>query len=182
MHPAEILTGDDGLVVRRLDASDATRLHVAIVESTDHLRPWMPWIASEPHTVAEREQLICGAFASGWDEETDFGYGIFSGEILVGVCGLHRRIDAGGLEIGYWVHVDHTGRGIATAAVRALCEAAFRLDEVTHVEIHHDKANTASGRVAAKAGFRLVREVNDDIAAPGEVGVSCEWRLDRPRT
>jgi hypothetical protein len=32
------------------------------------------------------------------------------------------------------------------------------------------------------ASFRLVREVDDDIAAPGEVGVSCEWRLDRPRT
>jgi RimJ/RimL family protein N-acetyltransferase len=182
VHPNETLTGHDGLVLRRLVAADAPRLHAAIVESIEHLRPWMPWIQTEPLTVSEREQLICGEFARGWDEETDFAYGIFTGEILVGGCGLHRRIDAGGMEIGYWVHVDHTGRGIATAAVRALCEAAFRLDEITHVEIHHDKANTSSARVPAKLGFTLVREIEDEVAAPGEVGLSCEWRLDRPPT
>jgi RimJ/RimL family protein N-acetyltransferase len=178
VRPDEVLQAD-GLVIRRFQREDAARLHVAIVESIEHLRPWMPWISAEPLTVADREHLIGDVFGTGWEDETDFGYGLFIGEVVVGGCGLHRRISLDGLEIGYWVHAGHVGHGVATSAARTLCAAAFALDQVTHVEIHHDKANTASRRVPEKLGFRLVREVDDDIAAPGEVGISCEWRLDR---
>ena len=31
-----------------------------------------------------------------------------------------------------------------------------------------------------KLGFTLVREVGVAIAAPGECGIQCEWRLRRP--
>ena len=140
----------------------------------------MPWIAAEPLTVEDRERLIVADFAKGWDDETDFVYGIFLGDEVVGGCGLHRRIADDGIEIGYWIAAGHTRRGLATAAARALCDAAFALDGITHVEIHHDKANVASGRVPAKLGFTLMREVDDDVEAPGETGTSCEWRLDVP--
>ena len=59
-------------------------------------------------------------------------------------------------------------------------DAAFAMPDITHVEIHHDKANVRSARVPAKLGFTLVREVLDEIQAPGEIGISCEWRIDRP--
>ena len=35
-------------------------------------------------------------------------------ERVVGGCGLHGRLDEHGLEIGYWVHVDRIGQGLAT--------------------------------------------------------------------
>jgi RimJ/RimL family protein N-acetyltransferase len=179
VRPPESLAAGE-LVIRRYQASDAPLLHAAIERSVDHLRPWMPWIAAEPLSVEDRERLIVGDFAKGWDDETDFVYGIFLSDEVVGGCGLHRRIAADGIEIGYWIGAGHTGRGLATAVARALCDAAFALDGITHVEIHHDKANAASGRVPGKLGFRLVREVDDHVAAPGETGRSCEWRLDRP--
>jgi RimJ/RimL family protein N-acetyltransferase len=58
-----------------------------------------------------------------------------------------------------------------------LTEAAFAQPEVLRVEIHHDKANIASAGVPRKLGFRLVREVGDEITAPSELGVSCEWQM-----
>jgi ribosomal-protein-serine acetyltransferase len=55
----------------------------------------------------------------------------------------------GGLEIGYWVHGDWTGRGIATDAAVALTDAALGLPGIDWVEIYHDAANVASGRIPA---------------------------------
>jgi RimJ/RimL family protein N-acetyltransferase len=163
-----------------LRVSDAPELHAAIVESTDHLRPWMPWIAAEPLTVEDREILISSVFAKGWESESDFAYGMFMRGQLVGGCGLHRLDVEDGLEIGYWVRVGRTGRGLATVATQMLCHAAFQMDGIAWVEIHHDRANIASGRIPAKLGFALVREVDDEITAPGEIGMSVQWRLERP--
>jgi RimJ/RimL family protein N-acetyltransferase len=120
-------------------------------------------------------------FAKGWDEETDFNYGLFINCEVVGGCGLHRRCGQKALEIGYWIRAGYTGRGLASAAVRKLCDAAFRLEDVDRVEIHHDKANTVSGRIPAALGFVLVGESVDVIAVPGEIGIDCGWRLDKPR-
>jgi hypothetical protein len=59
MRPAEtVQTGE--LEIRKHRVSDASRLHDAIVESVEHLRPWMPFIAAEPLAVADRERLIRG--------------------------------------------------------------------------------------------------------------------------
>ena len=110
---------------------------------------------------------------------TQYGFGVFLGEQLAGVFGLHRRFGPGGLELGYWIHRRHTGRGYATQAAAALTSVAFGLPDTTHVEIHHDKANLASGRIPEKLGFRLVREESDGIEAPGETGVSCIWLIER---
>jgi RimJ/RimL family protein N-acetyltransferase len=165
------------LVVRRWQVEDVPRLHDAVIESIEHLRPWMPWIAKEPLTLEERITLVEG-WAPLWDAG-DRMCGMFVGETVVGGCGLHQRIGPGGQEIGYWVRVGHTGRGYATAAARALTDMAFAAPAITHVEIHHDVANTASGRVPAKLGFRLVGEVARPAEAPGETGMQHHWRLDR---
>lgn len=175
--PESLVVGE--LVVRRYVVADAPALHDAITASVEHLRPWMPWIGFEPLEVADRERLIADVFDTGWAESADFVYGVFLGDEVVGGTGLHRRIGEGGLEIGYWIRVGHTRRGYATGIARALTEAAFGIDGVDRVEIHHDKANVASGRVPAKLGFTLVAERPDTIDAPSEIGISCEWRLER---
>ena len=88
-----------------------------------------------------------------------------------------RRIGPGGLEIGYWVRTDRTGRGVATEAAGLLTDAALALPDVDHVEIHHDEANAASGRVPAKLGYALVGRDEVERLNPGEVGVSLVWRI-----
>src|SRR3954454_24504082 len=153
------------LVVRPHAEDDAPALSRAIAESLEHLRPWMHWVALEPLSPDQRRAWI--RERSAGDEH----YGLWLGDRVVGGCGLHRRLGPGALEIGYWVHAEYTRRGVATQAVRQLCAEAFAGADVEAVEIHHDRANTASGRVAAAAGFSCVGERPRAPEAPGHEGI-----------
>ncbi len=174
--PEEVVL--EGFALRRYQRRDAPALAVAIAESLEHLRPYMPWIAGEPLSLEEREVVI-ERWDRAWAEGSEYSYEMFRGARVVGGAGLMRRIAADGLEIGYWVHPAFVGRGFATRAAQALTTIGFGLRGVTHIEIHHDKANIASGRVPLKLGFEMVGEVHVEIAAPGQTGRNCVWRVDR---
>lgn len=174
--PDRIAVGD--VTLRPWRDADVDAMARAIAESLEHLRPWMPWAAVEPLPRDDRVRLVA-EFDRQWHACESFVFGMFVGSTPVGGTGLHPRIGPDGLEIGYWVHPDWTGRGIATAAAGALVDAAFALPGIERVQIHHDKANTASGRIPEKLGFTLVAEVPDPPEAPAEIGVECRWRLRR---
>jgi ribosomal-protein-serine acetyltransferase len=174
----EHIAGSNGLTLRRWTQDDAAQLVEVVADSIEHLRPWMPWIAHEPLSVADRQTLI-----DSWDQEWlaggDVVMGVFVDGAVAGGCGLHRRIGPGGLEIGYWTARRFLRQGIATTAAGLLTDAAFCDPAITRVEIHHDQANQASAGVPRKLGWRLAREVVDEIQAPGESGISCEWQITR---
>ena len=164
--------------LRRWRVEDARVQARAIEESLEHLRPWMPWIEYEPKPLAAREAML-----REWEAERLAGTGEYiavwlDGE-LVGSSGLHRRIGPGGVEIGYWIHPRYLRRGLATEVARQLTDRAFADPSVDRVEIHHDRANAASGGVPAKLGFELVSETARPPQSPGEEGVERVWRLSR---
>ena len=134
---------------RRERASSAAE---AINASLEHLQPWMAW-ASEPAT----EESMTTFFAIAeeqWAQRRDFGYSIVDEhDSVVGGCGLHARIGPNGLEIGYWVHVDWIGKGVATAAARALTDAAFGIEGIERVRIQCEDVNVRSARVPEKLGY-----------------------------
>lgn len=74
------------------------------------------------------------------------------GSVIVGACGLFPGPDAA--ELGYWIAREWWGRGLATEAVRAVLEIAAALGHA-RLRAWHSLDNPASGRVLAKAGFRL---------------------------
>lgn len=168
-----------GVTLRRWTPSDAERLHQAVVESIEHLRPWMEWISQEPQTVQARRRMLI-RWEQDWIDGGDVAYGVFvDGDTVAGGCGLHHRRGPGTLEIGYWLHPAFVGRGIMTAAARLLTDGAFNMPGVEQVEIHHDKANTASRGVPRRLGYELAEERPDPPAAPAEVGIDCLWRVTR---
>ncbi|SEO21034.1 GNAT family N-acetyltransferase [Actinacidiphila rubida] len=65
-------------------------------------------------------------------------------------------IEDGTAELGYRVAESAAGRGVATAAVRALCGFAAERHGVRTLKAGTSDANVASQRVLAKAGFTLV--------------------------
>jgi ribosomal-protein-serine acetyltransferase len=170
--------GTQRLALRPWQASDAPALSVAIAESADHLRPWMSWIATEPRSLAERRAMI-----ARWENERraggDMVFGMFIGGVVVGGCGLHRRLDADGLEIGYWVHAAHTRRRYATHAAAMLTSLAFSFPEIHRVEIHCDRTNHASQGVPRRLGFTLVGQQTKSVRAPSETGLQDMWRITR---
>jgi RimJ/RimL family protein N-acetyltransferase len=166
------------LTLRRWLPDDGPDLAAAVLQNLDHLRPWMPWIQVEPQTPEDRLALI-NTWQADWEDGGDMVIGAFLEGEVIGSAGLHRRRGPRVLEIGYWVHVDHIGRGYATEIAEALTTAAFTVAEIERVEIHHDKANVASGGVPRRLGYTFVDETPDSVTSPGEVGVDCRWLITR---
>jgi ribosomal-protein-serine acetyltransferase len=167
--------------LRRWRVDDAAALLAAVIESQEHLRPWMPWADGYDENRAAEFLRECDV---QWASGSAFAYAIMVGDQIVGSAGLHKRVGDGGLEIGYWVHSDWTGRGIATDATAALTDAALALPGVDRVAIYHDAANVASGRIPAKLGYaRLGEQPTRDLwpAAPGETGTDVVWQVTSGR-
>jgi RimJ/RimL family protein N-acetyltransferase len=171
--PERIPLPDVGAVLRRFEDGDVDELYATVEESRDHLRPHMPWADEDRHDVAV---FVADAVAQ-WARGADRNYVIVDAadDRCLGGCGLHDRIGPHGREIGYWLRADATGRGLATAAARALTAVALEIDGVHHVEIHCDEANRPSAAVARRAGYRLERIEHDHVSAPGDVGRSMIW-------
>jgi ribosomal-protein-serine acetyltransferase len=82
-------------------------------------------------------------------------------------------------EIGYWIHVDHVRRQLATRSAAALTEAGFALPDVGRIEIHHDVANVISGRVPSRLGYVRLREEPAASESSGGSGIHVIWAMDR---
>lgn len=173
MEPPETIEAGE-LTLRRWEPAWAEEAAKAVRASLPQLRPFMPW-ANEEYDVEAARGFI-DLSADQWRDRTAFNYAVFTaaGE-LVGSCGLMARVGPGALEIGYWIHSGHAGRGYATAAAGALARIALAMPGIERVVIHHDAANVASGRVAAKAGFVEVDRVEREPTAPGHSGVDVVW-------
>jgi len=80
-------------------------------------------------------------------------------------------------ETGWSVLPSFQGRGIATAATRAVVDAARAARKHRHLHAFPSVANGPSNAVCAKAGFELVGECDFEYP-PGQVLRSNDWRLD----
>ena len=76
-----------------------------------------------------------------------------TGELLGSVTVHSIDVRQGDAQVGYWTAPGARGRGVAARAVDAACRWAFGALEVDRIELCHAVENTASGRVADKAGF-----------------------------
>jgi RimJ/RimL family protein N-acetyltransferase len=152
--PPPYVIRTERLTIRCWEPRDAPLLAEAIETSLDHLRPWMPWAHEEPRPLAERIELL-RTFRGRFDLGEDFVYGVFDGDDreVIGGSGLHTRVGAGALEIGYWIRASQVGRGHARETTAALTKVAFLVCGVERVEIHVDPANLASLRVPRALGF-----------------------------
>ena len=167
------------LVCQRLQPGDDQDLYEAVMASLDHLRPWMPWTRGyTPQTATEFVERHSGQADQTPVDDAPYVIRDRHGRLLGG-CGLHARLGAHRLEIGYWVDVRHTRRGVATLASAALTELALTIPELTVVEIHHDQANLASAAIPAKLGYEHVATCRDTPDAPGEIGIEWQWRMSR---
>jgi RimJ/RimL family protein N-acetyltransferase len=161
----------DRLVLRAPRAGDGRLVNDAIAVSHAELLPWMPWAGTMPSV--DESEANCRRQQARFLLREDFVFFMFvrdplSGEgELVGGTGLHR-IDwtLRKFEIGYWRKTGHQGRGFVTEAVKALARLAFDTLDARRVEIRMDDHNSASWRVAERAGFTLEALLRFDSATP----------------
>ncbi|HET6740561.1 MAG TPA: GNAT family N-acetyltransferase [Kribbella sp.] len=118
----------------------------------EHARYFVEHIALELGARGERAEFVVE------DAQT--------GERL-GRVGLGMRGD-GTAEVGYWTAPAARGRGVAPAAVRAICRWAFETSELDLIEWRAEIGNDASRRVAEKAGFVLEGSLRKRLVHRGE--------------
>jgi RimJ/RimL family protein N-acetyltransferase len=98
-------------------------------------------------------------------------------DFVVGEIGAAFIDEVGTLEIGYAVAESQRNRGCARAAVEAPVAKAREASEVRRIVVHTPLERPESGRVVEKAGFAIVREM-DDLDEVGNVVRVKDWELE----
>ena len=172
---------DDSYVLRLFGTGDSKALALAVGESLEHLRPWMPWADNESADERFQRQRLRGVqHKAATGEEWQYGLFPVDESRVLGSFGLMTRQGPGTIEIGYWVHVDEIGHGLATLASRALTNVALALDAITTVYIRCDERNTRSAAVPRRLGYALEQTLSRAPEAPGESGRLMIWSRREP--
>lgn len=159
MNQPEIAAGP--LSLRPWRRSDAEAMVAAWADP--EIRRWarygqtLPSVEGMEHWVSwNREQWRTGRRASFAIEAAD---GSLAGSITLRDFGLDANGEGGDTaEVGYWIVAGARGRNTAPNALTAVSTWAFAARDVgglgvRRVELVHSVANSASCRVAQKAGF-----------------------------
>lgn len=80
----------------------------------------------------------------------------------------YRPDGHGGAEVGYAVHPDHRGRGVATQALGLALDHAFAEDEVVLARWRAEVGHWASRRVAWRLGFSVPAQVRGLLPGWGQ--------------
>jgi ribosomal-protein-serine acetyltransferase len=144
------LPGDYAL--RRFDERDADELHALIERNRDELAKWLSW-AQQPSASGTREYVA--SVLSGEAEGRRVQRAIVRREAIVGDVGLFIARENATAAIGYWLDLEHRGRGVISAAVRQLARDGFERLALHRIEIRTDVLNAASRAVAERLGFQL---------------------------
>ncbi len=150
--PLEIFTGN--LRLRRYRLGDDAALFEAARASVNEVYPFLSWCHPD-YTLTEAREWLAQV-ASAWFEGT-YNFAILdrkSGQFLGG-AGLNGIDQHPVANLGYWVRSDATRRGVASEATIGLAGFGFTHLGLQRIEIIMATTNTASRRVAEKAGAHL---------------------------
>ena len=140
-----------GVLLRRPRADDAD---MARGLATD---PYVPLIGTLPADAGRDEALAwVERQLARHDEGAGFSFTIVERATgaAVGSCGLWlRELPEGRASAGYSLVPSARGRGLATDALRALTAFAWTVPGLHRVALRVEPANTASLRVAERAGY-----------------------------
>jgi ribosomal-protein-serine acetyltransferase len=146
-----ILAG--GIVARPYQPQDAAALLVAVDADRARLGRWMPWVPYS--TTASDFAAFISTVTRREEAGTGYHRGLFVGDAVVGGFGTDLDLLNREAEVGYWLAEPHEGRGLITAAMRALLGFLFDEVEVNRVMLRAAVGNTRSRAVAERLGFTL---------------------------
>ena len=168
--PLTIIINKD-LQLRQLQPLEATILFSLVDADRKYLGNWLPWVAI---TKTEKDSA---AFIRGTinhrAQDSAYEYGIIYKDSLAGHISLMHLKDGKAPEIGYWLTSHLAGKGIMTMAVQSLTLIGLTNLGLHKIIINADPKNTASNKVAKKAGYGLNGKVFD-----AEIGRNLnQWQV-----
>lgn len=165
------LTVTRDVLMRPLEEADSGGLYRACLRNRDHLRPWEPRRGEEFFTEQGQADRVRGQLKER-DAGRLFPWVLTAGQEVVGAVTL-SDVALGpfrSAHLGYWIDAEWSGRGLATEAVRTVCQVAEEQLDLHRIEAGTVLANLASQRVLAKCGFDVIG------TAPQYLHIDGEWR------
>lgn len=135
------------LAVRQLQIQDAPEL--ARISDTPAVSQWMAFM--EGGFPLEKAQALIAA----QNDTREYFFSVrLPDETLIGAIGVIDHPD-GTIEVGYWVGVDHQGKGYASEALRGTLDQIAADPELAPRQVSAETRpdNTASIRLLTKTGF-----------------------------
>ena len=177
----------DGAFLRLLEERHAPVIFDVVERDRAYLREWLPWVDST--TEVEHTRAFIRSTLEQFAANEGLTVGLWYRNEFAGTVGTHKiNWPNRKVEIGYWLAAKFQGRGLITAACRALIDHAFDAWELNRVELHCAVGNARSCRVAERLGFRLegvIREagiVNGKYLDANLYGLLArDWRTTGPR-
>ena len=136
-----------------LELADADELFALTDENRRYLRQWLPWLDSI-RSVEDTRTFVRAAHAqAARNDGVQLGLAV-DGRIA-GVVG-HHQVDwrNRATSIGYWIGESYQGRGLTTAACRALITRAFEHARLNRIEIRCAAGNHRSRAIPIRLGLR----------------------------
>lgn len=172
----------DDLTLRATSIGDTEAFAAVLTSNYQRLSEWIDLPALIPDTSNHRD-----AMQSEFErrkKRNERWWLIWDGEDLAGSISLlmpEGRANWG--LIGYWLAESHTGRGIASRAVRRLIDWAFEELELNRVEIQASTNNRKSCAVPGRIGIRResIRRQGDVIGGlPHDMASYVAFATDWP--
>ena len=159
----------DRLLLRPATFDDVEAFH-AIFSDAKAMAYW----STPPHKdMDETRSWVASMIGIGPSEGEDFVIE-FDGRVI-GKAGLYRFP-----EIGFILHPDAWGKGIASEALEAVCRRAFAVHRLPCVEADVDPRNSASLRLLKGLGFQETRRASRTWNVGGEWCDSVYLQLANP--
>jgi RimJ/RimL family protein N-acetyltransferase len=163
----EILTSR--LRLRRARADDLEDMHAVLKDR----RATLYWSTPPHDDIEQTREWLAKMIAAPPRESDDF---VIEHEgRVIGKAGFFRMPD-----IGYILHPDYWGQGLAYEALSVLVGRAFARFPVPALKADVDPANIASQRLLEKLGFREARREKNTWFIAGKWHDSIFFELPRP--
>ncbi|MEW4327715.1 GNAT family protein [Rossellomorea marisflavi] len=146
--------------LRELQRSDWPAVHrYASLEIVSRYQPWGP--NSEEETRQYVDEVLRDATKQ---DRRRFTYAVILDGKLIG-CGELTICDRSNLtgEIGYILHPEHWGKGIATTLAKKLLNIGFHEHGLHRIQATCDPTNTGSIRVLEKCGMIREGRIRDHL-------------------
>lgn len=131
------------LILRRARADDLADMH-AVLSDPVAMRYW----SSLPHADIEQTREWLGSMIEA-DPTVSDDYIIEQRGVVIGKAGCYRLP-----EIGYIIHPDRWGHGLASEALGAVIPRLFARHPIARIAADIDPRNIASIRLLTRLGFR----------------------------
>lgn len=157
---------------RLVTLDDVPALTELMRVNREFLAPWEP-VRAESHFTERGQREAVESALAGWARGTHLPHVILdeAGRVA-GRINLNDIVRGAFLSgnLGYWLAAEHTGRGLATSAVRHVIEVAFGELGLHRIQAATLAHNVRSQRVLARNGFDRIG------MAPKYLRIAGSWQ------